>query len=131
MIYRFVHMSLSFMQKMWKEILHGKGDGQRLRNVITTTLPIIPNSLVDAIMTTLEADLIANPEPTGQPHPKHTLSHLRSSHPLHAYINRTMNLEDTLIGRMNLLTPTEFERILHPIFEEDELTLIVAGKYIT
>lgn len=49
------------------------------------------------------------------------------SHPLHTYIDTTMRLEETLVERMNLLTPTEFERILHPIFEEDELTLIIAG----
>jgi uncharacterized membrane protein YheB (UPF0754 family) len=28
---------------------------------------------------------------------------------------------------MNKLTPVEFEQVLHPIFHEDELTLIIAG----
>ena len=29
---------------------------------------------------------------------------------------------------MNKMTPAEFEQVLHPIFQEDELTLILAGK---
>jgi hypothetical protein len=28
---------------------------------------------------------------------------------------------------MNLLSPAEFQQVLRPIFQEDELTLIVAG----
>ena len=28
------------------------------------------------------------------------------------------------------LTPQEFERVLHPVFEEDELTLIVVGAVL-
>jgi len=50
-----------------------------------------------------------------------------SIHPLHSYINATLQVESTLIERLELLTATEFERLLHPIFEEDELTLIIAG----
>lgn len=48
-------------------------------------------------------------------------------HPLHTYIDNRIALEELLIERMDLLTPAEFERLLHPIFEEDELTLIAAG----
>lgn len=48
-------------------------------------------------------------------------------HPLHTYINGTLQVETTLIERLELLTAAEFERLLHPIFEEDELTLILAG----
>ena len=32
--------------------------------------------------------------------------------------------------RMALMTPSEFERVLHPIFEQDELTLIVSGAVL-
>lgn len=48
-------------------------------------------------------------------------------HSLHKYINRQLNLRPTLIHRMNKLTPSQFEQVLHPIFQEDELTLIIAG----
>ena len=32
--------------------------------------------------------------------------------------------------RMALMTPAEFERVLHPIFEQDELTLIISGAVL-
>jgi hypothetical protein len=31
---------------------------------------------------------------------------------------------------MEAMTPAKFERVLHPIFEEDELTLILAGAVL-
>ena len=32
--------------------------------------------------------------------------------------------------RMKMMTPQEFERVLHPIFEQDELTLIISGAVL-
>jgi len=46
---------------------------------------------------------------------------------LYPYMDSTLNLERTLRVRMEQMTPRKFERVLHPIFEEDELTLILAG----
>lgn len=46
---------------------------------------------------------------------------------LHSYIDRTLGLETTLRVKMEAMTSSQFERVLHPIFEEDELTLILAG----
>ena len=46
---------------------------------------------------------------------------------LHSYIDRTLGLESTLRVKMEAMTSAQFERVLHPIFEEDELTLILAG----
>lgn len=59
-------------------------------------------------------------------------SHLRSSlsnsqHALHQYINQRLDLQRLLIERMKQLTPAEFEQVLHPIFQEDEVILIAAG----
>ena len=144
-------------------MLFGEGHGKLLRGVITNTLPFLPCAVVDTIMATLRNQLVitdlddqkesandveimtpplgrcddagdirqqpASPSLAAHPH-LHLNLHL---HPLHTYINTTMRLEETLVERMNLLTPTEFERILHPIFEEDEFTLILAGtlQYIT
>lgn len=48
-------------------------------------------------------------------------------HVLHAYIDKTLGLETTLRIKMEAMTSAKFERVLHPIFEEDELTLILAG----
>lgn len=46
---------------------------------------------------------------------------------LHDYINGACRIETILNHRMKRLTPPEFERVIHPIFEEDETTLILAG----
>jgi len=48
-------------------------------------------------------------------------------HNLHGYADQTFELESTLRTSMEKMTSAQFERVLHPIFEEDELTLIVAG----
>ena len=42
-------------------------------------------------------------------------------------MDKTLQLETTLRQRMEKMTSRQFERVLHPIFEEDELTLILAG----
>ena len=51
-------------------------------------------------------------------------------HVLHTYIDKAMGLEHTLRTKMEAMTPAKFERVLHPIFEEDELTLILAGAVL-
>ena len=48
-------------------------------------------------------------------------------HVLHPYVNEALGLQYTLRTQMEKMTSAKFERVLHPIFEEDELTLIVAG----
>lgn len=46
---------------------------------------------------------------------------------VHEYVDETLDIEETLKTRMMAMTSKQFERVLHPIFEEDELTLILAG----
>ncbi|KAL7545933.1 hypothetical protein ACHAWF_009289, partial [Thalassiosira exigua] len=50
--------------------------------------------------------------------------------PLHPYVDRTLGLRGTLRTEMELMSSWKFERVLHPIFEEDELTLILAGGFL-
>jgi uncharacterized membrane protein YheB (UPF0754 family) len=49
---------------------------------------------------------------------------------LFPYMDRALGLEDTLRTKMEAMTSRKFERVLHPIFEEDELTLIIAGAVL-
>jgi len=49
------------------------------------------------------------------------------SHPVHTYMAEKMGIEATLCGRLQLLSFSEFENLLHPIFEEDEIILIIVG----
>lgn len=46
---------------------------------------------------------------------------------LHKYMTKTLDIEVTLAQRLKLLSPTEFEDLLHPVFQEDEILLIGAG----
>lgn len=46
---------------------------------------------------------------------------------LHQYMTKMLDIEKTLALRLKLLSPTEFEDLLHPVFQEDELILIGAG----
>ena len=51
----------------------------------------------------------------------------RENPELHQYMTKMLNVEKTLALRLKLLSPTEFEDLLHPVFQEDELILIGAG----
>ncbi|KAL9181771.1 hypothetical protein ACHAXT_012114 [Thalassiosira profunda] len=46
---------------------------------------------------------------------------------LHTYMTKTLDIEQTLAARLKQLSPTEFEDLLHPVFQEDEVILIAAG----
>jgi hypothetical protein len=46
---------------------------------------------------------------------------------IHAYVNQRLDIRDTLARRLKTLTPIEFEDLLHPVFQEDETTLIATG----
>ena len=50
--------------------------------------------------------------------------------PIYSYMDKNLGLETTLRERMEKMTSEQFERVLHPIFEEDELTLILAGAVL-
>lgn len=43
------------------------------------------------------------------------------------YADKTLDLESQIAAKMAALPSTQFERLLHPIFEEDEATLIAVG----
>lgn len=55
-----------------------------------------------------------------------------ADHPLeypevHQYVMERLDIENTLSRRLKLLSPKEFEDLLHPVFQEDEITLIATG----
>ena len=51
-------------------------------------------------------------------------------HVLHEYTDDTLGLKELMREKMALMTPHEFERVLHPIFEQDEITLIISGAVL-
>ena len=50
-----------------------------------------------------------------------------ASHEAHAYIAQALSIEPTLCRRLQLLSPGDFENLLHPVFKEDEIVLIIVG----
>lgn len=46
------------------------------------------------------------------------------------YMDEAIDMENTLDDKMSNLTPSEFEGFLHPVFEEDELKLILVGAIL-
>lgn len=46
---------------------------------------------------------------------------------VHKYVNERLDIQATLSRRLKKLSPTEFEDLLHPVFQEDEITLIATG----
>ena len=49
---------------------------------------------------------------------------------VYAYSDGALDLETTLRDKMRGLSGEEFEGVLHPVFQEDELTLILVGAFL-
>lgn len=96
-------------QKVWQGIFEESRALREFTGIVRRNVPL-PNAAVANIISTCRQQV-------GR----------AANHPLHAYMNRRLDLKATLVERMNRLTPAEFEQVLHPIFQEDELTLIIAG----
>ncbi|MCB1143871.1 MAG: DUF445 family protein [Leptospiraceae bacterium] len=46
------------------------------------------------------------------------------------YISKSLRIEETVEERLNQLSKAEFEEILHSVFKEDEMTLILLGAFL-
>lgn len=58
----------------------------------------------------------------------HKVAKNRDGYPeLHQYVEETLDIDETLASRLKLLSPKDFEDLLHPVFQEDEITLIATG----
>ena len=49
------------------------------------------------------------------------------AHPAHAYVDARLGLEATLAARLRALPAADFEQLLHPVFQEDEVILVAIG----
>merc|ERR1712232_181343 len=43
------------------------------------------------------------------------------------YVDEALNMRRTLVDAINKLSSAAFEDLLHPVFQEDEMTLIMVG----
>ena len=49
---------------------------------------------------------------------------------MHGYADATLGLREDIETELARMPAKDFERVLHPIFEEDETTLILAGAVL-
>ena len=92
---------------VWKSMLEGPKSNNFV-NIIKkyTVVPFLSNSVMAKLITDVGGSV---------------------THPIHEYTEKQLNLKNILIQKMNQMTSAEFEQVLHPIFQEDEITLIIAG----
>eukprot|EP00566_Odontella_aurita_P011086 CAMPEP_0113547630 /NCGR_PEP_ID=MMETSP0015_2-20120614/12461_1 /TAXON_ID=2838 /ORGANISM="Odontella" /LENGTH=408 /DNA_ID=CAMNT_0000448203 /DNA_START=340 /DNA_END=1566 /DNA_ORIENTATION=- /assembly_acc=CAM_ASM_000160 len=94
------------------EALASGGDGGDLYAFLRRQLPYpFPSSVLTAAVKALRT-AATNPDKYPE---------------LHSYVKERLDIEDTLSSRLKLLSPIDFEDLLHPVFQEDEMTLIVVG----
>jgi len=97
---------------VWRSIFEESKPLQEFRSILHRNVPL-PQRMISSIIDACRSQIGRSP-----------------LHPVHDYTNLRLNLKATLTERMNKLTPQEFEQVLHPIFQEDELTLILAGAVL-
>ncbi len=49
---------------------------------------------------------------------------------IHAYTDEALAIEDEMRNKMESLPPADFEQVLHPVFQEDEIKLIIIGAVL-
>jgi uncharacterized membrane protein YheB (UPF0754 family) len=112
--------------EIWKSILLTRNVNEFMK-IISIQIPFLTLSMKQNIIEVLQKNLLLSAPLITSSSTATMQKIIINKHPLHLYINNKLNLEKTLIYKMNKLSPVEFEQILHPIFQEDELTLIIAG----
>lgn len=98
---------------VWKSITSGgsaAAGGTTLGAVVGRNVPLLSASAVTKVVDACR-------EQIGSQH----------QHAVHVYSDLALGLKATLTERMNRLSPAEFEQVLHPVFQQDEITLIIAG----
>jgi uncharacterized membrane protein YheB (UPF0754 family) len=110
-------------EHIWDNMLHGAKGPEFNAMLETYTKDFVLKECAERGMSTdgLDVTLIEDvARKVAEQLPEHI-------HVLHEYTDSTLGLQELMRERMKLMTPQEFERVLHPIFEQDELTLIISG----
>lgn len=119
-------------QQVWTSLLSDKGkDG--FMGIIGRNVPFLSKKAQLDVVKTLRSqltglsDIHTSAKDVTMSAAATAAAAASGDHALHGYINRRLDLANLLTERMNRLSPAEFEQVLHPVFQEDELTLIIAG----
>lgn len=112
----YISANILTSQEVWKAILSGANE-QKLAEIIYSNGPFLNAGTIGNIIGILRQNILSLPGAAVT-----TTGAL-----LHQYTNDKLGLKKLLIERMSRLSPAEFEQVLHPIFQEDEIILIAAG----
>ena len=105
---RFITTHILTSRQVWQHIMEGP-QGGRFRAMLGRVVPL-PGGVRQAVFDSVRAEV-----GSGAPHP------------MHVYCDGALAIQAKLSQRLKLLSPEGFNDILHPIFQEDEWILVVAG----
>lgn len=112
----YISANILTSQEVWKAILSGASEG-KLAEIIYRNVPFLDAGTIKTIIALLRQNVLSARGAAG------TVTETL----LHHYTNDKLDLKKLLVQRMSKLSPAEFEQVLHPIFQEDEIILIAAG----
>lgn len=123
-------------KQLWDELLSGSRSASfwRLLEIrVESALGVAPEKGVPNILGQAISNLYG-PEEFGWLR-QELLTKLRAELPgavpvLYNLTEQELQLEQTMVEKMGQLSCAEFERVLHPVFEEDEWTLILVGAFL-
>mmetsp|Transcript_11941 Transcript_11941/g.24054 ORF Transcript_11941/g.24054 Transcript_11941/m.24054 type:complete len:533 (-) Transcript_11941:145-1743(-) len=111
-------------EKLWDSILNDPSTKSSFGLLFTNHLKKFANVLSGGVGFLLPGGILTKASSSAlEKLPNHL-------HVLHPYVDKALGLQFTLRTQMEKMTSAKFERVLHPIFEEDELTLIIAGGFL-
>eukprot|EP00559_Dactyliosolen_fragilissimus_P001705 CAMPEP_0184860128 /NCGR_PEP_ID=MMETSP0580-20130426/5070_1 /TAXON_ID=1118495 /ORGANISM="Dactyliosolen fragilissimus" /LENGTH=418 /DNA_ID=CAMNT_0027357113 /DNA_START=1268 /DNA_END=2524 /DNA_ORIENTATION=+ len=107
--------------KMWNSILNDPETNPAFRDLFTKHFLKLAGTITAGFKITPEPEVLKNIASRAVDKiPNHIGV-------IHSLVDKQFNMRETLRVSMEGMTSAQFERVLHPIFEEDELTLVLAG----
>jgi hypothetical protein len=105
-------------EKLWNSILNDPTTKPSFDFLFKKHLQKFANGLAGGLGLRLPAKLFSNVAfQAVEKLPNHL-------HVLHPYVDKTLRLQTSLRSQMEKMTSAKFERVLHPIFEEDEVSMV-------
>lgn len=128
-------------KEIWKSILSDPSTSPSFRSMFARNLVSLANWATAGIAgSDAESRTLSDTTETDDPSEKNLNAavsqvtfklpyHLQKTS-FHSYVDGALGIKKTLQTGLENLSSKDFEQVLHPIFEEDELTLILAGGFL-
>ena len=105
----FLRKNVLTPRRLLEELVDGE-NAPKLRALLRRELPfVVPDAIIDAAIGAIR-DVAADED-----------------HAVHGYVASALDVERDLSTKLKALPAAEFENLLHPVFQEDEFTLILVG----